>query len=73
LRDRRRAAASPIRVAGAPHERPLLRDAPLRNAAKLLTERTPLYAASADLVIDATVMAAEDIASLIAEEMGRLV
>lgn len=61
-----------VRAADDPHQRPILQNAPLRNAAKLLIERTPLYAESSDLIIDATAMTAEDIVPLIAEELGRL-
>ncbi len=67
------AATALMRIADDPHRRPLL-DVPrvAQRTEELLLMRRPLYASVADLVIDATAYTADDIAALIAEELGRL-
>lgn len=61
------------RIATDPARRPLLdvHDAE-RRASELIATRQSLYAGIADLVIDATALTADEMAALVAEELGRI-
>jgi shikimate kinase len=62
-----------VRIADDPQRRPLL-DVPraVERTEHLVWMRTRLYAETADLVVDATAYTPDELAELLAEELGRL-